>query len=86
MKALVMLSRKSDIVCFQELELSKNHLWPHLYLYSSQDTIIPSHHVLEMVQGRKLAGVSLVKTYDFRTTDHVGHLNDYKVKNFGYRL
>ena len=52
-------------------------MWPHMYLYSSADVIIPSKQVEEMAEGRLQAGVSLIVKHDFVSSPHVMHYRQF---------
>jgi len=50
------------------------HSWPHLFLYSSGDSITPSTDIVDMWKARKLNGSVTVKKHDFVTSQHVSHM------------
>jgi len=54
------------------------HSWPHLFLYSSGDTITPHHDVTDMWKSRKLNGSVTVRKHDFVTSQHVSHMIEHK--------
>nr|XP_039261732.1 transmembrane protein 53-like [Styela clava] len=63
---------------YEQLLSSKTFLWPHLYLYSTNDGVMPKAEILEMVESRKAAGCSIVRCHDFVTSPHVSHLKFHK--------
>ena len=63
--------------CFQRMQESPRHKWPHLYLYSSADVLVPINHIEDMADSRVKAGVKCVLKHDFRTSAHVMHFKAF---------
>lgn len=64
---------------YQYMRDSPHHNWPHLFLYSTIDVVIPAQHVVAMAEARRLIasrdgeGGAMVETHNFRTSPHVRH-------------
>ena len=56
---------------------STRYSWPHLYLYSSADLVIPASHVEGMADSREKAGVKFVEKHNFQTSPHVLHFKEF---------
>ena len=55
---------------------SRIHLWPHLFLFSKLDVIVPTSHVIEMAEKRSEAG-AYTSMFDFQDSPHVMHFRQY---------
>ena len=53
------------------------HKWPHLYLYSSADVLVPTKHIETMADSRIKAGVPVVNKHNFGTSAHVMHFKAF---------
>ena len=53
------------------------HSWPHLFLYSSADEIVPRDNVEEMARSRRLNGAMLVAKFDFKSSSHCKHFGAF---------
>ncbi|XP_076811986.1 transmembrane protein 53-like isoform X2 [Clavelina lepadiformis] len=62
---------------FQAMQCSPFHSWPHLFLYSTADGIVPHQHVEEMAKSRKAAGALFVQQHNFASSLHVQHFRQF---------
>lgn len=70
------LFRRCHKDVYDYMKESRIHLWPHLFLYSKLDVIVPISHVVEMAERRKEAGAHIA-LHDFQDSPHVMHFRHY---------
>jgi len=59
------------------MSTSVDHSWPHLFLYSTADLIVPHKHIEEMAKGRKQSNVAMVRLHNFESSAHVSHYKQF---------
>nr|XP_002127410.1 transmembrane protein 53 isoform X1 [Ciona intestinalis] len=76
-KLKILLGLTDGPLMYEAMQDSPFHSWPHLFLYSSADVIVPLRHIEDMALAREKAGATLVVKHNFETSPHVLHLKQY---------
>ena len=61
---------------YEYMKESQVHIWPHLFLYSKADVIVPVSHIIEMSESRRDVGTHTL-LYDFGNSPHVMHFRQF---------
>uniref|UniRef100_H2Z7C5 Transmembrane protein 53 n=1 Tax=Ciona savignyi TaxID=51511 RepID=H2Z7C5_CIOSA len=73
-KIKLLLGLYKEPMMYEAMRDSPFHCWPHLFLYSTADVIVPAKHIEDMAAARQKAGATLVVKHDFKSSPHVLHL------------
>lgn len=77
MVQLILRRRDESIEFYQALKDSPLSMYPHLFLYSTFDYVVPSEDIENFADTRRKAG-AFVKTVNFTNSPHVQHMRFYE--------